>query len=176
MRLPRFWLMLIGLLLSPSLVWAQAAAPELKAAFIVNIARYTEWSLASLPDGAPLRICVLGPADAQGGLYDALNEHQGKQIRGHSLEVSAGPRFDPMRPCHITVLLPGAGEKRRIMQEERNTLTLADSEEFVDQGGMIGLVSVNNRIQIEANLDSARRSGIKLSSHLLKLARKVINS
>lgn len=171
--------LLPGLLLSCTLAqapvaFAQHSDAEVKAAFIFNVAKFVEWSPETLPTGAPIRFCVLGGESSQ--LTHALVSLNGKVLRGRNLEVRNGPRFDPLKPCHITVLMPDAGEQKRLLQEERNTLTVADSENFVENGGMVGLSVVNNRVAFDANLASAKRGGIELPAQLLKLARKVKGS
>lgn len=159
------------LLLTAPLAFAQYSEAEVKAAFIFNIAKYAEWTAAALPAGAVLRICVLG---AEGGpLEVALRQHQGKQIRGHPVEVRAGLRFGAMKPCPVTVVTHGAAERLRVLNDERDTLTVSDEEGFIEQGGMIGLVMTNNRVAFEANLDAAQRGGVQLPAQLLKLARRV---
>ncbi len=160
-------------LIVPARSWAQHSEAEVKAAFIFSIARYAEWSPDTLPDGAPLSLCVLGPGESQRALVDALGGLRGKQLRGHVLEVRAGQRFAPMKPCHITIMLSGASEQRSVLQDERDTLTISDGDDFIEKGGMVGLVMVDNRVQIEVNLESTRRGRIQLSAQLLKLARKV---
>lgn len=152
---------------------AQHSEADVKAAFIFNIARYAEWPDNALPEGGVLRICLLGDAAAGSPLHDALTLLGGRTIRGRLLEVRAGPRFDPLKPCHVTVMFPGAAERRRVLFDERHTLTIADGEDFIEQGGALGIVTVERRLQFEANLEAARRAGIYLPAQLLKLARRV---
>ena len=71
-------------LIVPARSWAQHSEAEVKAAFIFSIARYAEWSPDTLPDGAPLSLCVLGPGESQRALVDALGGLRGKQLRGLS--------------------------------------------------------------------------------------------
>lgn len=153
----------------------QFAESEVKAAFIFNVAKYAEWSEQALPAGAALRVCFLD-ADGHGGeLADALARHRGKPIRSHALEVVAGRNIAALHPCHIVVLAPRAAERERILSEGRDMLTLSDSDDFIGEGGIIGLVVADQRVGFEANLASARRAGIRLPAQLLKLARRVHN-
>jgi hypothetical protein len=46
-------------------------------------------------------------------------------------------------------------------------------EQFIEWGGTIGLVTVDNRIQFEINLESAQKANLKLAAQFVKLARKV---
>jgi hypothetical protein len=44
----------------------------------------------------------------------------------------------------------------------------------VELGGMIEIYSVNNKLRFDINLKSAQKANLRISSRLLKLARKVI--
>ncbi len=145
---------------------------QLKAAYLFNFAKFTEWPAAALAAGAPVTVCVTG-RDPFG---DALVGIETKTVQNHPVRVRRGVRIDDLRGCHL--LFVGDGEERRLPELFRNAeaasaLTLGDSEGFVDHGGTIGLVTRDNRILFDVNMDSARRAGLRLSSQMLKLARTV---
>jgi hypothetical protein len=52
-------------------------------------------------------------------------------------------------------------------------LTISDAQGFVDQGGVIELVESGDRFEFDINLGAAQRAGLRLSSQLLKLGRRV---
>jgi hypothetical protein len=52
-------------------------------------------------------------------------------------------------------------------------LTIGDMNQFTSSGGIINFVIVENRVSFEINIDAAERSGLKISSQLLKLAKIV---
>ena len=54
-------------------------------------------------------------------------------------------------------------------------LTVSDMERFAHRGGIITLLTIQDRIRFEINVEAARRSGVKISSKLLKLANIVTN-
>ena len=88
------------LLLMPLPAAAQdVTEPALKAAFIYNFAKFTEWPADVMTTAAPLHLCVLGdPA-----IGDALERVvQGRTLAGHSIEVSQAESAGPPRAgCHI---------------------------------------------------------------------------
>ncbi len=57
----------------------------------------------------------------------------------------------------------------------RSVLTVGDASSFTRQGGMVGLITVGDHIDIEINLDASQRAKLKISSRLLNLA-KVVRS
>lgn len=53
-------------------------------------------------------------------------------------------------------------------------LTVGDRARFARTGGMVGLVTVDNKIRFEVNLRMARASGLRIQAALLRLATEVI--
>ena len=52
----------------------------------------------------------------------------------------------------------------------QSTLTVGDVKGFAQRGGMINLTKEGRRLRFEVNRRAAERTGIHLSSQLLKLA------
>ena len=55
----------------------------------------------------------------------------------------------------------------------RPVLTVSDLSHFAQAGGMIGLVTVEEMIKMEINLEAVKSSNLTVSFQLLKLARIV---
>jgi len=54
-------------------------------------------------------------------------------------------------------------------------LTVSDIPHFAERGGIIGLVTQQNKIRFEVNRTVAAQSNLVLSSELLKIATRVID-
>jgi hypothetical protein len=67
------------------------------------------------------------------------------------------------------------GQARKTLAALRNAgvLTVSDMPDFLDRGGIIQFVIRDNRVRFEVNLENAERSGLTLSSELLKVAHAV---
>jgi len=78
--------------------------------------------------------------------------------------------------CHVLVIpkLPPA-QQREILTRTAPLpiLTVGDSPEFLDDGGIIGLRVVEGRIRFDVSLAAATRAKLKVSSQLLGLALSV---
>lgn len=165
------WLLACGLA-GPVCLASAEASPEyaLKAAFVYNFAKFTDWPKNSL-DG-PLTLCVFG-TDPYGEALDGL---EGRSVQNHPLAIVRD--VGPARAATCQLLLVGnIGEERRAAilarLADRPVLTISDNAGFVGTGGMIELAMVNNRIQFEVNLDAVRSARLQISAQLLKLARHV---
>jgi hypothetical protein len=153
---------------------AESTEAELKAAFIFSFAKYVDWpadTLSANPGG--LTMCLVGAGNE---LFVALSEMDGKAIKGRSLQVRARARGDNLKSCQMLVMADSeaehfAGVLRRL--EGVPVLTVNGSSDFLDSGGIIGLIVEGKKIRFDVNLASARRNNLVLSSNLLKLARSV---
>lgn len=174
---PILWLLgLVVLFLSSALAQSSAAGEyQVKAAFLYNFAKFVEWPSSSFSDAnTPLRICVLGQDPFGEQLRDIAND---KIVNGRKLQVNQVADLQVARTCHI--LFIASAEKAQLkltLESLRGTgaLTVGDTEGFVEEGGMINFVLVNDRVRFEVNHKAATEAGLKVSSKLLNLAKSVI--
>lgn len=147
----------------------QLSAPALKAAFLFNFARFTEWPSDSPP--GPITLCVLGDAT----LADALDRLAGdRQIGGREVSVARLATNRAVKTCHLLYLAgTDAAIHARALDEVAHApvLTVGDGEQFVRIGGLVGLFFDRGRMRFAVNTDAVQRAGLKLSSQLLGLAR-----
>jgi hypothetical protein len=143
----------------------------IKAAFIYNFARFTEW-----PDESnELKVCIYGE-DPFGSSIDILN---GKQSNGRTIKVIRTRSIDEVKSCHIAflnIIPPVRRLFTRALQdiEGANVLTVSDAEGVIDFGVMIGLKLDNDKVAFDVNHTVAKASNIEISAKLLRLA-KVVN-
>jgi len=147
---------------------------RVKAAFIVNFARFVEWPNEAFADaGSPIIVGVVGDDPFDGALGKALS---GRTAHGRSLvcrRVKVGPE---MRACHL--LFISASERKRLKQllgmlRETSVLTIGEVGEFTESGGIINFLVADNRVGFEVNVGAAEEARLKISSRVLRLAREV---
>jgi hypothetical protein len=156
---------------------AQSKADEfhLKAAFIFHFFELVEWPPDALgPDNRPLTLCTLGE-NPLGGALSAMIE--GKMVGTRPVHLRhLGPKPD-FQGCQA--LFVDSDEPTRLPLliariKGAPILTVGETEEFVKQGGMIGLCVEGKKVRLEINQDASLRAGLKISSRLLLLAKNVI--
>lgn len=160
---------------APGEVLAQTTLTEaqLKAAFVLNFARYMEWPAASFAaKDTPVLACVTG----QDTIGPALTALEGRSVQGRPLHVRRNVSLEAVAGCHV--LFIAEAEERRVMPVLRAVagqpvLTVSDSERFIEIGGHIGLVVVDERLQFEINRRALEASQLKAGAPLLKLARNL---
>ncbi|MFI5177566.1 MAG: YfiR family protein [Vicinamibacterales bacterium] len=148
------------------------SAPDLKAAFLFNFARFADWP--ALPPDAPIQVCVSGDERLASALAATL---RGQSTENHGLAVTRLAAGDASwRACQV--LFIGGADKPRIAKLVEDAgalpiLTVSDADRFAEAGGMIELYLDNGRMRFAINIDAVQRSRVRLSSRLLGLAKIV---
>ena len=160
-------------------VLAQEPLPEyqVKAAYLYNFLKFVEWPEDAFPDSlAPIVIGISGDDPFGDALPQVII---GKTVQGRDLVIHKYRSGEDMRGAHILFISPL--EKKRLPQilsslRGSSVLTVADTEGFLEAGGMIQFLSENNRVRFAINVDATSRAKLKISSKLLSLARVVDGS
>jgi len=143
----------------------------IKAAFLLNFARFVDWPEGSFKDGlSPINLLILG-ADPFGDTLDSIKE---KTVKGRQLRIKRGQNVEDAVPCHI--LFISSSEKEKVSQIVKllgPVLTVSEIPRFCQQGGMVNFIKVENKIQFEINPEMAKQKRLSISSRLLKLAKIV---
>lgn len=150
----------------------EVSEAQVKAAFVYNFARFTEWPPAAFaaPD-APIIIGVVEDASFAHTLEQTV---KGKQINGRGIRVKPiTSDADLKGRLHVVYLPSSSGRSTLAALAGASVLTVGDSENFIRAGGMIRLYVQDTHVRFAINPDSAERARLKLSSRLLALARIV---
>ena len=167
--LPRRALLLV--LLLPGVARAQAPEYDLKAAFLFNFVKFVEWPPAAFAgDRTPLTICVYGD-DPFGRTLDALVEGERAGERG--LLVRRPDSLGGLEGCHV--LFVSRSEKDRLGEvlaqvQGQPVLTVGDTDGFLRAGGAINFILEGSKVRFLIDQAAAERSGLKISSKLMRLA------
>lgn len=153
---------------------AEEAASEydVKAAFLLNFAKFTEWPASAFADSdAPIAICILGK-DPFGRTIDELV--QGEAANGRKLAVRRVDEPAAAQACQMVFVSgPGKIAAKSVSGLGKGVLTVGEGEGFVRDGGIIGFVVENRRVRFDINQTAAETAALKLSSKLLSVARAV---
>jgi hypothetical protein len=156
-------------------VASAAGEYELKAAFVFNFIKFTEWPAdESNKSDEPFVIGVLGK-DPFGGALDRVID--GETIHNRKIVVRRFARMDDLA-ANSQILFISASEEHNLgavvkLLDGQAVLTISEIANFTERGGVIELKKDGNRIVFEVNLSAAKRAGLSLNAQLLKLAKAV---
>ena len=150
---------------------AQPAAPtqyDVQAVYLFDFAKFVRWPAGSGHE--TISICVAG----QQVFADTLTRIvAGERVDSHTLSVRLVQQPQDEAACDI--LFIGSAAEGRLdsllaASNGKSILTVSDIPGFLDRGGMIQFLIVGNRVRFSVDLGPVARSGISLSSELLKVA------
>ncbi len=149
----------------------RASATDIKAAYVLNFARYVEWPPAAVGDsGTPLSVCVV----ESNVIEEALRRvAEGRVVRGRPVRVQVVRSSEEPVTCHVAYVDPSGLAVARSLQTawaDQSVLTVGEGEEFLASGGIIGFVMVEETVRFAINQDAAHRAGLRVSSRVLALA------
>ncbi len=153
---------------------SKAEEYQLKAAFLFRFAQFVEWP--SSAGAEPMTFCVAGKDPFHGDLESGA---QGKSIAGKAVRVRYLKQVPDARECQVVFVQ--ANENERIHDlisavSDVAVLTVGESEDFLQQGGIIRFCIEDRKLRFEINQAAAQRAHLNISSRLLMLAIKVTGS
>lgn len=150
---------------------AELSEAEVKAGFVYNFAKLTEWPAEVRAKTATVRLCVNGPANEFSAALAQLRHRPA--LDGHPIEVLRVVRPGMVRDCHLLVFTSPDRVPNDMIAAAASlpVLTVGDVSGFAAAGGMIGLYPDGDKLRFEVNTAAAQAANLKLSSHLLRLGR-----
>jgi hypothetical protein len=144
---------------------------RVKAAFLFNFTQFVEWPAGALDGtGTPFVIGILGENPFGNYLREIV---AGESVNGHPLTIHQYKNVDEIKLCHILFINPVETSQIREVTtalQGRNILTVSDAASFIQSGGMIRLIKIDNKIRIQVNPVKAKEADLIISSKLLGIA------
>ena len=144
-----------------------------KAAYICNFLKYVEWPEWSFQnETVPISIYI---TQGRFGRF-AMEELRLKKVKGRRLKLREWNCSNETLPdnCQVVYIDESCtGNLASLIQifEKKNILSIGCLDGFAEMGGIIELIRIDGNIRFTINTAAAQRSGIKLESQLLRLAR-----
>lgn len=175
----RMWLFVGVLLLLTGWSSRCGAADEtyaykVKAAFLLNFAKFTTWPATCWSADNPYMLLAIVGQDPFGA---ALQGVEKQQISGRTVRLK---HFQAMsdEACQSQMLFVSKSEQENVSQivktiGKKPVVTVSDIEGFADAGGMLEFKDKDGRLSFVVNNSKARENGVHISASLLNLALEV---
>lgn len=180
-------LLLVGLaftLVNPHIARALEVAPDatrIKALYLLNFASFAAWPENNLQDTRATIICSLGSSPLTRELKKAIKEYKATR----DIVLRQNVPFNLIKHCHLLYIDPEqAPELATIFTvlKPYPVLTVSEIPDFVEKGGMIGLLEsrkelglyADKKITYVVNLKRALDVQLQLDPRLLELADRVV--
>lgn len=144
---------------------------QVKALFLLNFTKYVDWPTNAFAGAeTPITIGVVGENKIGAELEKII---PGRSANGRPIALKVIDNSSDLAQCQI--LFIGNSETKRqreILSSLRKApvLTVGETGQFLDEGGMINFVLKEGKVRLEINLASARKANLQISSKLLSVA------
>ena len=174
-----FWALMMGVLLLLGGPTARAAdivpsEQQVKAAFLFNFTKYVDWpTQVFAATNSPFVVGVMGESRLDEELQKMV---EGKIVNGRPMVLKHVMEDADLASCQILfICINHQGRVAETVAKLKNArvLTVGESDEFLDNGGMINLATRGRKVRLEINLAPAQQAGLKISSKLLSTAELV---
>jgi hypothetical protein len=170
-------LVLAALLWGAIPAWAQPEASEaaVKAALLYKFASYVEWPTEALgAPGAPFVIAISGSDEVAADLEQLV---KGRPINNRPVTVRRMKEGEAVSGMHMLFVAgPDAARVRAAARatRPRSALLVSETAGGLEAGSVINFVPMDDRVGFEVSIEAAERSGLKVSSRMLGVARRVL--
>ncbi|MGA2070967.1 MAG: YfiR family protein [Sedimentisphaerales bacterium] len=165
---------------------------QIKAAFLYNFVMFTEWPADKLAEPNTITIGLLGEHPF-GNTFDPIKN---KTVKNKQLNIKNFGMFrksfpqdnagklefanyiEQLRKCHVLFICDSEHENYKAIIDAvkgYGVLTVGETEDFLGFGGIITFIPGTEKPVFDINLDACEHEGLKISSKVLRLARKVID-
>jgi hypothetical protein len=148
---------------------------QVKAAYLYGFAKFVEWPAQKFASpSTPILFCVASDPSFESELNRIV---KGKAISGRTLSVISAEESEQARNCHVLFLNSmHSRQTRHLLEAVRGAgvLTVGETDDFAQEGGMIRFILKDERVQFEVNHKAANQEGVLISARLLSVAKKIL--
>lgn len=160
-------LLLLGLHALPGFAAPNYSETEIRAAFLLNVARFVSWPQTDQRDS--FHFCVLDK-DLEGVLVRAA---RGETLNGRPITVDGKVTSETLAHCHVLYTGETSPSALALIRQAAtlNVLSVGAETEFVERrGGMMALIRRGNRIQPVINKQAVDACELRISAKLYRIA------
>jgi hypothetical protein len=165
---------------------------QLKAAYLFNFIKFTDWPENKPAEPNTIIIGILGQ-DKFGDSFDSI---QNKLVGNKMLVIKRFGKFtdlckdadgsvqnpcanlEDLKKCHVLFMCKSeTPQLKQILGavSAGSVLTAGECDEFLDAGGMINFIISDNKVAFEINTAAAKQAKIQINSRVLRLAKRIKN-
>ncbi len=174
---------------------APSREQQIKAAFLYNFIKFVDWPKEKMADSnEPITIGIIGSKYFVKALEPLI--HKKIKNRNISIKYFEGyeklkksqedndrqwdPKIEALKTCHVlmfcicdSVRIENSSQIIKALKGSP-VLTVGETDGFLESGGIINFLMEDKKVRFEINVTAAKKSKLKISSKLLRLAKRVV--
>ena len=153
---------------------AAALERSVKAAFVFKFAGFVDWPAEALPPDAPIRIGVMGEETIVQEITEAASSRtvEGRRVLAKRIEPG-----DTLEGVHILFMRDPAFRKLASAVADLKPeamLIVTESPGALERGSIVNFAVDDGRVRFDLSIEAAEQRGLRLSSRLITVARRVV--
>ena len=145
---------------------------QVKAAFLVNFPKFVDWKPGTFADtNTPIVVGIYGD-DNMAGEFERMIEG-GRAVEGRPIVLQRITSEQQITNCQVLFIARSERHRTKaVIEKTKGTgvLTVGETEDFLEEGGIINMVPRDRKIRLQVNLSVARDAQLNISARLLKVA------
>jgi hypothetical protein len=143
--------------------------PEIKAKIVDLMRKLWTWPPAAAPAaGAPFKIGILGNDPFR---QDGINHLDRRLAAEKNVVIERFPNVGAYQPCHMLIVSDAADLQPALQQTQgQSVLVIALAPGLAQQGAVMNLPVVQNKVKMEINVKAANKAGLTPNPGLLRSA------
>lgn len=166
-------LLVVAGVMSGSLVVAEPMANkrvlQVRTAYLYNFVKFIDWpELHPKKTSQTINVCVSG----SGEIVKILQALEARKAKGRPLKIIPLSASGQSAACNLVYFTDKAEVNQNQLREfqKKSTLTVGGGRSFVPEGGMVGLVLIDDHVRIQMNYERVKAAGILVSANLMEVA------
>jgi TonB family protein len=180
-RPPCYWILafalVTALILAPTSSAETASEYQIKAAYLYNFAKATQWPEEAIPgpDSALVIAVFGGDENFVKVLHNTL---AGRTVTGHPIEIRHSRSLTELKSCQVVFFRASEKDSPPMIAalNSSGVLLVGEDPNFLAQGGMINLALKDGRVTFEVNPESIERAGVHYGQSIPTSPAKVAGS
>lgn len=136
---------------------------QVKAAYLYNFVKFVQWPAPAR--SGPINICLAGRNPFGTVLAETIRDEI-----VDSRPLTSRVILEPEPDCHVLFMPDGAPSIYLRAAQDTPTLTVGETADFLQQGGIISFVNDGRNVRFAISSEAADRVQLQVSSRLLRLA------
>jgi len=168
---------------------------KIKAAFLYNFIKFVDWPKEKMADSnEPIIIGIIGSKKFVKALEPLIH----KKIKNRNISIKYfegyeklkksqddddrqwNQKIEALKTCHVlmfcicdSVRIENSSQIIKALKGSP-VLTVGETDGFLESGGIINFLMEDKKVRFEINVTAAKKSKLKISSKLLRLAKRVV--
>ena len=167
---------------------------QIKAAFIYNFIKFVDWPEEKMADSnEPITIGIIGSEDFIKAFEPVIH----KKVKNRNLSIKYfegyeklertqeddrqwNQKMEALKTCHVLMFCSCDSVRIKDLSQiikalkGSPVLTVGETAGFLESGGIINFLMEDKKVRFEINVTAAKKSKLKISSKLLRLAKRVV--